>query len=163
MSAMPQPGDEHRLLHRFAGRWEGPERLSPSPWGPGGVATGRFESRVALGGFFVVQDYAEEKGGRLVFEGHGLLGYDAATGEVAWTWADSMGFVPDAPARGRWQQDGGGDTLVLLKRTPRGSGRYTFRFEGADTHHFRIENSFDGEKTWTLFMEGTYHRTGGAA
>lgn len=154
MTGMPKPNEHHLKLHRLAGRWEGPEKLSPSPWGPGGDATGRFDSRVALDGFFVVQDYVEEKDGRVVFKGHGVLGHDAASGQVAWYWVDCMGFVPDQPSRGTWQ----GDTLTLSKSTPQGASRYTFRFEGDDTHHFHIEGSFDGGNTWKTFMQGTYHR-----
>ena len=30
---------------------------------------------------------------------------------------------------------------------------------GDGTYTFRLENSFDGGKTYNLMMEGTYHRT----
>ncbi len=61
---MPKPTEAHRRLHAFLGEWEGEEKLSPSPWGPGGTAHGRSICRLDLDGFFVIQDYVEEKDGR---------------------------------------------------------------------------------------------------
>jgi hypothetical protein len=151
---MPRPSAEHTKLHVLAGEWEGSETLSPSPWGHGGTAIGKSSGRLGPGGFFVIQDYVEEKGGQVVFNGHGVFGWDAEQKSYAWYWVDSMGFVPDAPARGQWV----GDTLTFAKSTPRGEARYTYRFEGERTYHLAIENSFDGGATWKTFMSGTYHR-----
>jgi hypothetical protein len=53
---MPKPTEEHRRLHAFLGEWEGEEKLSPSPWGPGATALGRSTCRLDLDGFFVIQD-----------------------------------------------------------------------------------------------------------
>jgi hypothetical protein len=151
---MPKPSEEHRRLALLEGTWSGPETLSPSPWGPGGAAVGRSTCRMDLDGFFLIQDYVEEKDGRVVFRGHGVFGYDAQAKEYCWLWVDSMGFFPAAPSRGTWQ----GDTLTFHSTSPQGQGRYVYRFESARTYHFRIENSFDGGKTYTKLMEGTYHK-----
>jgi hypothetical protein len=48
--------------------------------------------------------------------------------------------------------------LTFESTSPQGKGRYTYGFEGDRTYQFRIENSFDGGKTFSLLMEGTYHR-----
>jgi hypothetical protein len=149
---MPKPTDEHRKLHAFAGEWEGEEKMSPTPWGPGGAATGRYRSRVDMDGFFVVQDYEQIKDGRVTYRGHGIFGIDG--GAVAWYWVDSIGQMPQAPARGAWA----GDTLTLESSSPQGKSRYVLRLEGAGTLHFRIESSFDGGATFSPFMEGTYRR-----
>jgi hypothetical protein len=154
---MPQPTAEHRRLQFFVGDWVGDEKLSPSPWGPGGAATGRFTCRLDLEGFYVIQDYVEEKDGRIVFRGHGILGYDAQAQEYCWYWIDSMGFVPAAPSRGTWE----GDTLTFQSSSPQGQGRYVYRIEGERAYHFRLENSFDGGKTFQTLMEGRYERTSG--
>jgi hypothetical protein len=151
---MPKPTDEHRRLHVLAGDWVGEEKLSPSPWGPGGSAIGRSKIRIDLEGFFVVQDYVEEKDGQTVFRGHGVFGYDAQAKEYCWFWVDSMGFVPAAPSRGRWE----GDTLTFRSVSPQGEGRYTYRFPSDRRYSFRLENSFDGGKTFTLMMEGIYDK-----
>src|SRR5262245_49839251 len=98
---MPKPTEEHRRLHVLVGQWEGEETLSPSPWGPGGKAIGRSTMRTEMDGFFVIQDYVEEKDGKTVFRGHGIYGYDTQAKEYCWYWIDSMGFMPAAPSRGR--------------------------------------------------------------
>src|SRR5262245_33299093 len=133
---MPKPSDKHRRLHVLVGTWAGEEKLSPSPWGPGGAAVGRSVCRAEMEGFFVIQDYVEEKEGRIVCRGHSVFGYDAQSDEYTWYWVDSMGFPPAAAARGRWE----GDTIVFRSKSPQGEGRYTYRFEGDHTYHFRLEN-----------------------
>jgi hypothetical protein len=154
MQEMPKPTEQHMKLTRLVGEWEGKEKLSPSPWGPGGEATGRYTGRLDLEGFFVIQDYVEEKDGRIVFRGHGIFGWDAKDQKYTWYWVDSMGQVPAAPSRGEWN----GDTLIFESSSAQGRGRYTYRFEGDDAYTFRLENSFDGGKTYNLLMEGSYRR-----
>lgn len=154
MHEMPKPTEQHLALHRLAGSWVGDETLEPSPWGPGGKAVGRLSGTVALDGFFVVSDYVEEKDGKVVFRGHSIFGWDPQAKNVTWYWFDSMGQTPPAPSTGTWD----GDTLILRNRSPQGEGRYTYRFEGKDRYLFRIENTFDGGKTWKKLMEGTYRR-----
>ncbi|HEY6986444.1 MAG TPA: DUF1579 family protein [Rhodanobacteraceae bacterium] len=150
---MPKPGPGHARLARFAGKWSGDEQLGESPWGPGGTARGRCEVREAVDGMAFVQDYVEEKDGKVAFRGHGVFTIDPGNGDVLWWWFDSMGFPPDPPARGRWN----GDQLLFEKNTPRGEARYEFRF--ADDHYdFRIENRFPGQKDFAEFMRGHYLR-----
>jgi len=64
-----------------------------------------------------------------------------------------MGMA-SVPSPSKWE----GDTLTFESSNPGGMGRYIYRFEGRDKHHFRIENSFDGGTTWLLFMNATYSR-----
>ena len=154
MQGMPKPTEDHRKLQRLAGNWIGEETLEPSPWGPGGKATGKLSMETILEGFFVAGDYVEGKDGQVAFRGHSVFGYDPKAGDVLWYWFDSMGTPPPTPARGRWD----GDTLVLRSKQEQGEGRYTYRFEGNDRYFFRLENSFDGGKSWVKFMEGTYER-----
>jgi Protein of unknown function (DUF1579) len=154
---MPTPTDEHKRLHKLAGTWEGEETMSASPWGPGGKARGRSVMKLECDGFFVSQDYLQQKDGQISYRGHGLFGYDAGQKRFAWYWVDSMGQVPPAPSWGGWQ----GDTLTFSVESPQGTGRYTFAFQGNDRHQFTIENSFDGGKTWQTFMTADYRRQGG--
>ena len=93
---MPKPQAEHEKLEQLVGSWEGEENLSPSPWGPGGKAIGRYTMRRDVDGFFLIQDYVEEKDGRIVFRGHGVIGFDTHSREYTWYWVDSMGS-PGAP------------------------------------------------------------------
>jgi hypothetical protein len=149
---MPKPAPEHKKLHVLAGTWIGEETLEPSPWGPGGKAEGKSVCRIDLDGFHVVQDYAETKDGKPTFKGHGVFGYDTTTKEFVWYWFDSMGFVPEGPARGKWE----GDTLLLERDSPRGRSRYTYKFASNTKYNLTIENSFDGGKTFQVFMRGEY-------
>ena len=151
---MPKPTDQHRRLHRLAGEWSGEEKLFPTQWGPGGAATAQVSARVELDGFYVIQDYVENREGRVTFRGHGIFGYDAQAQDYCRYWIDSMGFVPDVPARGHWE----GDTLTFRYASPRGHARYTYRFESDQVHHLRLENSHDGGKTFQTFMEATYSK-----
>ena len=149
---MPKPGPEHEELAALEGTWEGEEQLSPSPWGPGGKARGRMTMKRDLEGFFVLQDYVEEKDGRVVYRGHGVLGFDPGAKAYTWYWVDSMG-APSQPTHGQWK----GDTLVFTQTSARGDSRYTYRFETARRLEFRIESRSPGQD-WQTFMTGTYDR-----
>jgi hypothetical protein len=152
---MPKPGPEHvKLAEALSGRWVGEETLSPSPWGPGGPAVGRAEIRVSLDGFFLLQDYREEKDGAVVYRGHGVFGFDRQSGQYVWWWFDVMGHVAPAPSRGTWK----GDVLTFLSESPMGRGRYTYRFRADGSYELSIENQFPGKDDWTPFMRGTYRR-----
>ena len=94
---------------------------------------------------------------RTTYTGHGVFGVDPATQEATWYWVDSMGYPPPSPARGRWE----GETLALIGRDDKNQihGRYTFAFESTDRIRFSIENTRDGGKTWSTFLEALYTRT----
>jgi hypothetical protein len=154
MQEMPQPNEHHKKLHTLVGTWVGDEKLSPSPWGPGGPARGKYTMISACDGFHVVQDYVEEKDGRITYRGHGVFGWDPQGQVYTWYWVDSMGFPPPTASRGKWE----GDTLIFESHSEMGHGRYTYKFDGADRLHFSLENSRDG-KEYALFMEGDYQRT----
>jgi hypothetical protein len=156
MSGMPKPNENHRRLLALAGEWVGDEKLSLSPWGPGGAAVGRTTSRPALDGFFLLQDYVEEKDGRTVFRGHGIFGWDDRQHCYVWYWFDSMGMAPPAPARGAWE----GDTLTFTNEGGGQTNRYVFRFAGKDHYALLIESSRDGGATWQTLIEGDYRRVG---
>ena len=68
---MPKPQPQHARLKDLAGTWTAEETLFPSPWDPqGGKASGRFQSRMDLDGFFAIADYAQERGGHPSYRGH---------------------------------------------------------------------------------------------
>ena len=155
MNGMPVAGENHKKLHRLAGRWTGAEKMSKTPFSPGGEAIGTSIMRVDIDGFFVIQDYVQTRGGKTSYKGHGIFSYDETKKTFIWYWVDSMGFVPPGPSRGQWN----GDTLVF-EHEPIGDkrGRYTYRFPDADSYTFQIENSDDAGKTWYTFIEAVYHR-----
>ena len=150
---MPKPGAEHAKLMRFVGRWRGEEMLSASPFGPGGPASAQSDLREAVDGMALLHDYVETRADGGTFRAHGVFMIDPANGDVLWWGFDSMGFPPDAPARGRWD----GDRLRLEKQTPRGEARHEFTL-GADRYELVIRTRLAGQQEFTTFLEGRYRR-----
>lgn len=153
-AGLPQPGDEHKRLHRMAGSWVSQDTLHPSPWDPvGGPANGRSEARVALDGFCVVTDYEQERDGKVSYRGHGVYGFDAGQGRPYMQWFDNMTPSAAQPVWGTWD----GDVLTFQMQGPRGHHRYVYKFKNADEYAFELGMSPDG-KTWQTFMDGRFRR-----
>ncbi len=139
-------------LVAFVGDWAGEERMSPSPWSAGGVASGRYHVEVVAGGTALAQTYTQHFGSGGL-SGHGVFTLDPESGEVLWFWFDDFGFPPLEPARGDWT----GDTLVLTKRSPRGETEYRFTPQ-ADTWAQRIRTRPTGQADFTDFLSAEYRR-----
>jgi uncharacterized protein DUF1579 len=151
---MPKPQEQHRKLQALAGTWTGEETMFPSPWDPkGGQATGRFQSRLELEGFFLLTDYVQERGGQPSYRGHGVYGYDGERSCYTLHWFDSMGSPSGEPMQGNWQ----GDRLIFEQDGPMGHSRHTYRLEGENRFSLLMENSQDG-KQWAKFLEAAYTR-----
>lgn len=149
---MPTPTAEHKLLSRLAGSWAGPDVIHPSRWDPeGGRATSRHRGRIALGGFYLLLDSEQERGGVVSYEAHGVFGWDARGRCYTMRWFDNVGVDPGAPAIGGLD----GDALTFThEQRPFGYSRYVFTI-GTDEWRLRIENSTDGTE-WAPFLDGTY-------
>ncbi len=86
---MPKPGPEHQALAGAAGTWD----LVVERAGPDGKPTqskGVSEIKVALGGFWLVEDFSADLSG-MPFQGHGLTTYDPGKGKYIGTWVDCFG------------------------------------------------------------------------
>jgi hypothetical protein len=150
---MPKPVEAHKRLHRIAGNWVGEEKVHPSPWDPkGGTAIGRVHNRIALDGFVVVQDYEQERSGRVTFRGHGIFTWDEAEQCYALYWFDSMGVPPNI-FKGSFENH----ILTLTTKDAQGHVRTVFDFTQERRYQFRMEVSQNGEQ-WHTFTEGTYER-----
>jgi hypothetical protein len=153
MMQMPKPTDAHHKLERFAGRWIGNEKLSPSPWDQkGGTAVGRCDNKITADGFALAQDYEQERDGAVNFRAHGVFNYDAMQKTYLLHWWDSMG-MGTAIFKGSFE----GDKLQLTCALPKGFNRATWEFRGASHYHFLIEISGDGHQ-WNTMIEGEYSR-----
>jgi hypothetical protein len=151
---MPKPTAHHQKLSAFAGTWIGEEKVHPSPFDPeGGPANGTMTARIELDGFFVLLDYLQKRNDKVSYRGHGVFGYDTARERYTMYWFDTIGIDPGGPALGRLEND----TFTFEMSSPMGFHRYSFRFTD-EVHQMRIENSRDGN-SWTIFLEGTYHRS----
>jgi hypothetical protein len=150
---MPRPTAAHRQLELLAGAWAGEERIHPTPFDPaGGTARGRFDNRLAIDGFAVVQDYEQERGGAVAFRAHGVFRYDSREQSYVLHWFDSMGESPQE-FRGTFE-DG---VLVLICRNAQGQFRASWDFCQAGRCTFRMDASPDGQQ-WFPFLEGAYTR-----
>ena len=153
MTGMPQLSDAHRQLAKIVGDWRGEEKLHPSPWDPvGGMADARVQNRLALGGFVVVQDYEQKRGGQVTFEGHAVFRYDAQAQCYVSHWFDSMAMQPNE-FRGQFVND----VMTLNMQGPMGHNRTVFDFSKPGQYTFKMEVSPDGQH-WHPFMEGKYAR-----
>jgi hypothetical protein len=156
MHEMPRPNERHERLHRLAGTWVGEEILSPSPMGPGGGALGRVLTRLDVDGFFLIQDYIEERDGAVVYRGHGIIGWDETGQRYGWFWVDSMGTLPASPAWGHWSDD----RTLIFEHAPVADqrSRYTYHLVDGQTLRFKIEISRDSGHSYATFLEGRYRR-----
>jgi len=62
--AAPTPLEEHRRLAVFAGEWNGEEMVYPSRWNAGGPATSLVTAKMALNGFYLIQDTVQMRDGK---------------------------------------------------------------------------------------------------
>lgn len=151
---MPRPTADHDRLELLCGDWRGAETMHPSPWDPkGGTAEGHTHSRRALGGFAVLSDYEQLRGGTRTFEGHGVYTVDGATGEVVLHWFDAIGQGREE-FRGRWN----GDRLTLTSQGPQGHMRLGYDFSRPGVLASVMATSPDG-KVWSTLFDGSYRRT----
>jgi hypothetical protein len=150
---MPKATAQHEKLASLVGEWTGEETLHPSPWSPETRhARGRFSMHMAVDGMFLVNDYEEERDGKIVFRGHGVYGWDPKRERYTMYWFDSMGGSP-AETLGTWE----GNELVFTNKSEMGHGRYVYTVKDATHIGFRIDTSKDGE-SWTCLMEGHFTR-----
>ncbi|HET6552021.1 MAG TPA: DUF1579 family protein [Dyella sp.] len=145
------------MLEALAGEWSGDEEIATTRWGQGGPATGFIKARIDLGGRALVQDYREERDGKLSLQAHAVFVAGPEHDQYSLYWFDSYGFVPGAPAPGLWD----GQRLTFVRSSPRGQTRHIYAFEGEDVLTLRLESSFDGGVSWERVMDGRYRRVAG--
>jgi hypothetical protein len=150
---MPKPSPGHLLLEKLVGTWEGEETMHPSQWDPeGGVAFGRNHNTLSLGGFALLTDYEQERGGAITFTGHGVYTYDPKEDRYTLHWFDCIGSPPEV-FEGGFQ----GDILTLAHGGPGMHARMTYDLSTPGTLQARMEMSPDGQD-WKVLFEATYQR-----
>ncbi len=152
---MPTPTEAHKKLEKLAGSWTGQDILHPSPWDPkGGKAIGRIERRMALDGFVMLEDYEQERDGKISFRGHGVYSYDPVEGRYTVHWWDSMGMRVNV-YHGQFE----GDVLEIVCENETGHSRITTDLSEPGVLGFLMDHSQDGVE-WSRCMESVYERTG---
>lgn len=151
---MPKPTTGHTKLEKLAGHWEGEETMHPSQWDPkGGTALGRNKNRLALNGFALINDYEQERDGRITFAGHGVMSFEPKSELYILHWFDCMGSPPEVFS-GRFD----GDRLTVAHGGPGMHARLTYDLTDPEQMMSRMEMSRDGTK-WNTLFEGRYKRT----
>ena len=150
---MPRPTEHHQRLELLVGRSQGTETMHPSQWDPqGGTATGRNDSRLALGGFALITDYEQERDGVITFQGHGVMTYDAKQQHYVLHWFDGIGSPPEV-----FTGNFDGDVLSLAHGGPGMHARLLYDFSRSGIMGSRMDMSQDGAD-WATFFECDYAR-----
>ena len=151
--AAPSPLPEHKKLALFAGEWTGEETVFPSRWQAGGRATSRVSARIALNGFYLIQDSVQTRDGKESFASHGVFTYDREDRTYKLFWHDSLGYYSPAPASGGWAAK----SLVLVRGSLRGNARHVYEIVDDNTYNMKIQFSPDSEG-WNDVLTGVYRR-----
>jgi len=151
--AAPSPLPEHKKLAVFAGEWNGEETVYPSRWHVGGPATSRVSARIALNGFYLIQDSIQMRDGKEAFATHGVFTYDREDRTYKLFWHDSLGYYPPSPASGGWAAK----SLVLVRGSLRGNARHVYEIVDDNTYNMKIQFSPDSEG-WNDVLTGVYRR-----
>lgn len=155
MSSSQQP-DSRAQFDALVGQWTGTETIHPSPWGPGGPATGKWQIRRDGSGLHLILDYAEQRADGKSFDAHSVMAIDPESGDWLLFLFDSFGFPPLQPARGRWD----GERLVLEKTTPRGVGQTIFEIT-TDGFAYSVASRSHDAMAFTAVMDGAYRKATG--
>lgn len=151
--SMPAPTPGHLRLEALAGRWEGEETMHPSQWDPeGGTTAGRTESRIALNGFALINDYEQERDGNITFAGHGVWRYDPGEDVYELYWFDCLG-TPVEVFRGGFD----GDVLTVSHAGPGMHARLTYDLSEPRVLRSKMEMAPDGSE-WSTLFEARYTR-----
>lgn len=73
------------VFQKDVGTWDADVTVTPQPGAAPQASKGVLHARLIAGGRWLVTDFRNDTTG---FEGHGLYGYDAATGRYSGTWVD---------------------------------------------------------------------------
>ena len=127
--------------------------MHPSPWDPkGGATIGRINSRTALSGFALINDYEQERDGAITFTGHGVFTHDPKEDVYSLSWFDCMGGPPEI-FKGTFE----GEVLKLAHGGPGMHVRLTYDLSEAGFLSTSMDMSQDGN-TWNRFFDGRLKR-----
>lgn len=160
---LSMPSEGHAKLKPLAGKWNFITKWQMTPNAPWDESTGKTEFKWIMGGRFLVQDLKSDPSpsmGGMIFEGHGMMGYDNISKKYWNTWLDTMGtgiMFTEGTA------DGSGKTFTSTGKynCPMVGGEKTaktvLKIEGDDKAVFQM---FDKTPDGTEFasLEVTYTR-----
>lgn len=86
---MAAPGPHHENMAKSAGKWTTESTFWMTPDAEPMVSTGTASQEMALGGRYMMEAYSGVMMG-MPFEGHGMWGFDNASGKHVGIWTDNM-------------------------------------------------------------------------
>lgn len=119
MQAPPTPGQHHAHLAAHEGTWKVVTKVWLDPSQPPMTSQGTERIRMTCNGLWQVTDF-ETGEGMARFTGHGVTGFDPATGKYTGVWVDSM-MTAAMPYEGECGE--GGRRLVCRAHSPGPDGR----------------------------------------
>jgi len=158
MTEAMTPGEAHQEIAKGVGTWDVESKMYMSPGSEPEISTATAESRMILGGRYLVQDFTGEAMGA-PFEGMLILGYDNLAGEYFSIWMDTWSTW-SALARGVENEKGEVNQIGTMRDvlTPDGrTFRHVTRFPSPDEQQVRMYDSLPDGTEW-LVMEMTYRR-----
>lgn len=90
MMKMGAPGEQHKWLATFEGKWNINVKSWMDPSKPPETSTGTCESKMVMGGRFLHQECTGSMMG-MPFNGMGITGYDNQKKKYIGTWMDNFG------------------------------------------------------------------------
>ena len=84
------PGDMHKMMESWSGKWTGDVIMWHAPGAPGDTMKGTAVNKMSLGGRYMISTHTGTMMG-MPFEGHSTLAYDNAKKIFVNTWIDNAG------------------------------------------------------------------------
>lgn len=148
-----KPGEPHRFLKKFEGKWNTTMRMFTAPGAPPMESKGQATIEPVLGGRFMAHHLAIAMMG-VPYEGLGYIGFDNNRRVFINSWMDSMSTVI---SMSKGSINPAGDQITLFGDMDEPStgevgkvGKFVYRFQGEDSFVFEAWEVMYGEP-WKVF------------
>ena len=145
MQQAMQPGEQHKALEPFVGKFNATVKMWMDPSGEPSESEGVMTSHWALGGRFVEQSYEGEAFGG-VFQGKGFMGFDNTSQQFQGFWIDTASTMMQTEA-GSYDPATKTFTMTGTMTCPSSKKDLTKRdvIKVIDNDHHSMEMYFTGE------------------
>jgi Protein of unknown function (DUF1579) len=151
---MQEPTRFHKQLSLLEGVFSGVETHHPFAGHPNTLhATARVIGRFSLNNLFLLRDYETRRDGQLLYQGHGVYGWDPSRQAHVLYWFDTSGTESLAPVYGTWS----GDELVFPYQRADKTCRMRYRFSGTGGYDFSVDVR-EPDGTWRPTLSARYVR-----
>ena len=142
-------------LEVLTGVWSGTTDICPSPLYPDGATfAASYTAQLDLAGRVLLGREVRRQGGRIVYQGLTVLGWDAARGQFTLHLFDTLQRQVLEPAFGEWREN----ALTMSQSTREGQLRFSYLVEDETHCAFRISTRRAEE--WTVVLDSRWERHG---